>query len=430
MRLCNRIVVVAALACCSIGAAADGPAFPLRSSTDGRYLMDAKNQPFFYQADTAWALTKRFGPEDVRAYLDNAKQSGFTAVQVHTLSKEVSPVRNSAGELPFDESEDILKPNEKYWKNVDSVIDEAGKRGLLVSMAALWIRWGGRDKEGWRYHLTNENARTYGRFLGKRYRNAQNLIWIVGGDANPIERSHAVAEIARGIKEHAPHHLITVHNRPQYSSAAFFGNEPWLDVNMAYTYEEVYPHVLGEYFRVGKPRPIFLGESGYEKEANDGRPGTPFRMRKQAWQAVLSGALGGHTYGHREIWRLGPEWRQALTAPGRAQMRFVRELLVAYPWYKLVPDAYDKLLTGGRSWFGAEDYVTAAATPDGKLALAYLPAQTTLQVDLSRMNGPVRARWFDPTDGSWADADPRKLTSPARNSAGDADFVLVLETRQ
>jgi hypothetical protein len=255
-------------------------------------------------------------------------------------------------------------------------------------------------------------------------------MWILGGDANPIERSSAVVEIGRRIEEHAPHHLITVHNRTLYSSAAFFGCEPWLDVNMAYTYEEVYPHVLGEYFRPGKPRPIVLGESGYEKESNDQRPGTPFRVRKQAWQAVLSGALGGHAYGHRELWRLSPEWRGALTAPGRTQMRFVKELFASRPWYKLVPDAYNRLFTGGRSWFGSETYVAAASTPDGLLAIAYLPASTTLTVDEKRLAEGAKARWYDPTAGTWTDADLRSLTPPARNSAGEADFVLVIEAGQ
>ena len=35
------------------------PIFPLRPSTDGRYLVDAAGKPFFYHADTAWQLPKK-----------------------------------------------------------------------------------------------------------------------------------------------------------------------------------------------------------------------------------------------------------------------------------------------------------------------------------------------------------------------------------
>ncbi|MEJ7708793.1 MAG: DUF4038 domain-containing protein [Pyrinomonadaceae bacterium] len=102
------------------------------------------------------------------------------------------------GERPFDSKDDILKPNEAYWRYFDEVVQAAQSRDLLVAIAPIWIRWGGNDKHGWRSQLNDQNARPYGRFLGQRYRNFKNIIWILGGDANPIERTRAVAEIARG----------------------------------------------------------------------------------------------------------------------------------------------------------------------------------------------------------------------------------------
>jgi hypothetical protein len=232
------------------------------------------------------------------------------------------------------------------------------KRGLFVSIAALWIRWGGQDKEGWRYQLTEDNARPYGRFLGQRYAARKNILWILGGDANPGEKQRAISLLAQGLKETAPHHLITVHNAPEHSSAAFFAGESWLDINAAYTYRETYGQVLSEWLRPypnQRPRPIFLIESGYEKESNDQRPGDPFRVRRQAYGAILSGALMGHTYGHRELWRVSGQWRQGMDDVGSKQMRHVRDLIATRRWWLLEPDLDSRLEVGGRGKAGGVD---------------------------------------------------------------------------
>lgn len=402
------------------------PAFPLKASADGRYLVDQKGVPFFYHADTAWQITKRLKPAEVEEYLDKRKAQGFNVIHVHTFSKEVSPMTNWDGQNPFDPPSDILKPNETYWQNVDSIIRTAEKRNLLVSMAAIWIRWGGRDEQGWRYQLDEQNARRFGEFLGKRYKPFKNLVWVLGGDANPIEDTKSIAELAAGIKAHARHHLITVHNRPEYSSAAFFHAQPWLDINMAYTYGEVYIHVLGEWNRLPPVKPIVLGESGYEEESNDGRGGSPWRLRRQAYETILSGALGGHAFGHRNIWRMDSRWREALDSRGSKQMAHVKSFFASRPWHTLVPDQANKLLVEGRGYFGELNYVTAAVSEKHNFAIAYFPSNRTLTISREFK----RARWYDPVSGAFREAKgPKRFTPPKMNSGDDPDFVLLLEDR-
>ncbi len=409
--------------------------FPLRASGNGRYLIDQRGQPFFYHADTAWTITKKLTPAEVAEYLDDRQKRGFTAIHIHAFSKEMGPLANRDGQQPFDPPDDILKPNEAYWRNVDGIIRAAEERDLLVVMSALWIRWGGKDREGWRYQLTERNARGYGRFLGRRYRGFKNLVWIVGGDANPIERTHAVAEIARGIHELAPQQLITVHNRPEYSSRAFYEGEPWLGINMAYSYHETYIHVLGEWNRLGRPCPIVLGESGYEEESNDQRGGDPHRMRRQAYGAILSGALGGHAFGQKHIWRFDEQWRAALDSPASRQMAHVKELFATRAWHKLVPDQFNQLVTDGRGFFGNEDYATAACATDGSLAIVYLPTPRTVTINSGHLRAPFTARWFDPASGSYqtiagvSQRGKQQFTPRERNSAGAGDFALVIEAQ-
>jgi hypothetical protein len=348
----------------------------------------------------------------------------------------VTPLANAYGELPFDESENIVNPNEAYWRHVDFVIGAAQRRGLAVAMAPLWIRWGGDDKHGWRNHLTDANARPYGEFVGRRYARFNNLIWILGGDANPVEKTDAIRAMALGIKEHAPHQLITVHNAPEHPSATFFGDDDWLDINMAYSYKEVYPQILGEWTKSGTVRPILLGESGYEEESNDQRGGAPWRMRRQVYEALLAGALGGHAFGQKHIWRFDDQWRAALDSPASRQMAHVRTLFASFPLHLLEPDHAQRLIVQGQAGMGAEDYVMAARARDGRFAIVYFPMSRTVTMDLAGLARPPQAKWFDPTSGksqaipdfAAENAPTASVTPPGKNSAGDQDWVLVLNS--
>ena len=417
------------LGCVSLTAAQT--TFPIRASEDGRYLVDASAKPFLYHADTGWTITKKLLPSDVVTYLDNRKTNGFTAIHIHAFSKEVGPVTNQLGYAPFEPLDDILKPDRSYWFNVEMIIHAAADRGLLVAMSAIWIRWGGKDKEGWRSQLTDENAVEYATFLGNKFKTFNNLIWILGGDANPGEKTKAISLMGATLRKMAPHQLIAVHNAPENSSAAFFADEEWLGINMAYTYGETHRHVLGEWKRTGKVRPIILGESGYEEESNDKRGGDPFRMRRQAYGALLSGALGGHAFGQKHVWRFDGEWKGALNSPANRHMGHVKKLFSSCPWHRLRPDYENKFVVGERGAFGGIDYVAAAATEDGTWAIVYLPAARPVTVNRTRIAGQSIARWFDPTDGSYRDASgTAEFKPPGKNAAGDTDFGLIFQPPQ
>jgi hypothetical protein len=233
-----------------------------------------------------------------------------------------------------------------------------------------------------------------------------------------------------------------VHNAPGFASSAFFHGESWLDVNMAYTYGASYLHVLPEYQRTDPVRPVILGETGYEDEPNaiellpDAKKGdlwNPYRIRRNAWWAILSGACG-YCAGTR-LWRFEPNWRDVLRVESTRQAPFIRKLLEPRPWWRLVPDIKHELVTDGYGQWKQADYVTAARADDGTLAVAYLPQGGTIQVAMDRLRGPVEVAWFDPTsarskpvEGSPFDKEgTRTFTSPGKNAAGDRDFALVLE---
>ena len=86
-------------------------------------------------------------------------------------------------------------------------------------------------------------------------------------------------------------------------------------------------------------------------------------------------------------------WKDQLASPGATQMANVVALLSSRPWYELVPDQNHTVVTSGYGSFGGDDYVAAARTPNGRLAMAYVPPARTITVDLGTLSRPVTARW-------------------------------------
>jgi hypothetical protein len=136
-------------------------------------------------------------------------------------------------------------------------------------------------------------------------------------------------------------------------------------------------------------------------------------------------------------WNMKANWRETMNNPGYNQLRHLKSFFSSLPWYRLVPDMYHALLVDGWEPEGEDDvgFVAAAATEDGALAVVYTPLRKSLTIDLSRFNGPVSARWYDPCNGTFSDVagspfdntGAHVFESPGSNSSGDADFALILE---
>jgi Protein of unknown function (DUF4038)/Putative collagen-binding domain of a collagenase len=198
--------------------------------------------------------------------------------------------------------------------------------------------------------------------------------------------------------------------------------------------------VLIEYNRA-RFRPVFMVEANYEFENNIGQdPSTPEVLRRQEYWTLLSGATG-QLYGNGTIWPFANEWQNHLDTTAATQLGFVTRLFAQRAWFSLVPDQAHSLVTAGNGITSAagavhlSDYLTAARTPDGSLVLAYLPTSRTVAVDMTKLAGPVSARWYDPANRTYdaiagspfANTGTHNFTPAGANSDGDGDWVLVLE---
>lgn len=418
----------------------------LQVSPNGRHILRPDGTVFFYLADTAWELFHRLSRAEADTYLADRAAKGFTVIQAVILAELEGLTRpNPAGHLPLV-GNDLTRPNEPYFADVDHIVRRANELGLFIAMLPTWgDKWCNKfphDKP----IFTPETAYTWGKFLGQRYRNA-NLIWVLGGDRPICSDLHRTImnEMARGLTDgDSNRHLKTFHPTGQYSSAMWFHEAPWLDFNMVQTGHQRdrdnYNSVAAEYART-PVKPVLDGEPGYENICNHfnidlGRLDT-WQARKFAYWAVFSGACG-HTYGCNDIWQMyrdgekplvnaNTPWDKALAFPGAAQMGHLRRLIESGPFHDRLPD--QSLIASANP--AGPDHLRACRSPDGAWALIYFANATTASIRLFQLlAAKVSVTWFDPRTGqshppSAIPVDTWQITP--FTPPGQGDWVLILK---
>lgn len=433
------------VSCETGGGKTTGDAYPLEVSANGRYLVDQSGAPFLMIGDAPQALMVNASLSDAKLLLANRAAHGFNTVWIMLLANEYCGGRADAGTIdglrPFTVPGDLSTPNEAYFAHCDEVIRSAAGHGLAVILNPIetggflgMMRANGIDK-----------CREYGRFLGRRYEAFDNIIWMSGSDFQTWTHDSddaVVKAVASGIKETDARHIHTL--QLNYYVSSSLDNPNWADLvtlNAAYTRYPVYAEVLEGYNR-NPAVPVFLIEASYELENGADHE----RLRRQAYWSFLAGSCG-HVYGNGYVWPLKDGWKSHLDSIGVTQFGYCQALLRARPWQTLVPDQGHLLVTSGYGTFSSggtphfsiseNDYATAAATPDGKLAIVYMPTSRTITVDLSRMAASVTARWYNPTNGHYAqiqgspfpNTGPRLFSPPGTHADGAGDWVLVLEAK-
>jgi len=433
--LVAAFVASALLVTATVKGQSRGAVTQLSVSANHRYLVDQNQVPYLLQGEAAWSLIVAVNDADVEPYLRNRRDKGFNTAIVELIEHRFckKPPLNEAGEAPFTVPGDFSTPNEKYFAHADWVIHKAGEYGIQVILAPIYLGYSGTD-EGWIEELLKlepEKCLAYGRFLGKRYKDFDNIIWLMGGDRNPGTALEKVDLIALGIREFDRRHLFTAHGNSTPSTPEQFGSGGWLDINSTYNCEAVHQRLFADYNR--RPiLPTFLIESCYEGEHNS----SEVQIRRQAYWSVLCGGFG-HVFGNNPIWHFdGPSlypiagtWQRAMDLPGSWSMMHWGNLFRSRRWFDLVPDQKHEVVIAGLGEFLGNDYLAAGRTPDGSTVMAYMPTKRTIKVDMSKVAGAQAAAWwFDPRSGH-ATAAGTFPTSGMREFTPqeEGDWVLVLD---
>ncbi len=424
MRKLLIFVVLLSFSVCGIEAASPWSNGKLKVSENGRYLQHENGTPFFWLGDTGWLLPERLDRDEAEFYLDQCAAKGYNVVQVQTINDV--PAYNIYGQSSHPEGFDFKNINKKgvygYWDHMDYIIKMAERKGIYIGMVCIW---GGLVKDG---KMTEKEAVLYGKFLAERYKNSPNIIWFIGGDIRGDVKTEVWETMARSIKSIDKNHLMTYHPRGRTCSSTWFNNADWLDFNMFQSGHRRYGQRKGDgdytiaenteedgwryvekSLAMSPMKPVLDGEPSYEDipqglhdfnevrwNAND--------VRRYAYWSVFAGAFG-HTYGHNSIMQfykpgvLGSygatrAWYDCINDAGYNQMKFLKALMLAFPFFERIPD--QSIIAGQNG----ERYDRTIATRGNDYLLVYNYTARPMQIDLSKISGVKKnCWWMNPKNG-------------------------------
>ena len=180
-------------------------------------------------------------------------------------------------------------------------------------------------------------------------------------------------------------------------------------------------------------------------------------VRQAFWAHLLNSGCAGHTYGANGVWQVNQldkpfgespggnnwgnlAWDEAMQLPGSNQLAAAKRFLLNLPWYTLQgiskpKSRLDNLLS---LMMPSKSAIAVAASADGTLALYYLLDQNPIVINLQEFSAVVYASWVDPANGDkkiisdkpYMNQGTFKFSPPSKNSDGDSDWVLLLETKE
>lgn len=432
----------------------------LQVSSNGHYLQFADSTPFFWLGDTGWELFHRLTFEEIMQYFDNRKAKGFNVIQAVILS-ELDGLRipNRNGDVPLTNMDPNM-PNEKYFLFVDSVVKLAEERNLILALLPTWgdkvtLNYGGTGP----VVFNEKNAYNFGKYLGARYRNSHNILWILGGDRPPEHDCNdwkpIYSAMAKGIDEGAQKHILKSFHPggSVWESSVHLHNENWMDYNMiqsghAEQDQPVWRNVQRDW-HLKPAKPVIDSEPNYEdlqvnpwSRSVEPKPiFTEYDVRKQLYRSVFAGAFGV-TYGQSSVWRMHDsdlfggsrsleKWSVMLDRPGAYQAAYLRRLIESRPFNERIPD--DSIILEGQGT--KAEYITAFKDEKGRYIMVYLPVGKKITINVSSISSSkITAWWFNPKN---ADAklignfNNERLISfvPPSKGIGN-DWVLVIDNKK
>jgi hypothetical protein len=327
------------------------------------------------------------------------------------------------------------------------VIRKAGEKGIYIGLLPTWgdkvdTKWGKGP-----VIFNKDNAFIYGQWIGNRYKDYPNVIWINGGDREGGGDNFPVWNaLGEGIKSVDKNHLMTYHPMGENSSSQWFHNSPWLDFNMCQTGHgqrsyAAYLRLVVRDYNLLPVKPCLDGEPRYEDHPVGWNPEVlgwfnDADIRQALYWNLFSGAFG-HTYGCHPIWQMKtPErqpvglarnnWYDVLDLPGAYDLIHARRLLESRPFVSRVPD--QSLIVP--SYYPETDYVVA--TRGDGYAFVYFPTGWSAVIRISKLNTEaIHSYWYDPRTGEVTlietieEMSDRRFTPPS--SGRGNDWILVLD---
>lgn len=474
--------------------------FPLSVHSSGRYLIDSSGNPFWLQSRTVWGAMMMSSAEQATLIADCVTH-GFNSVAFGAIWRDDratrAPLANDSTLKPFDNNlsggawvtstvtPDYTTPNTAYWSFFTAFIDALAAAGIIAFVWPSYVGTssggGSTPDDGWANEMNQNgptNLQTYGAFFANLVKTKTNILYGLGGDAGTSGRpfgSEKAAEIGmiNGILS-----VTGQASGPQFgaewgngsigadqtdflvgSSGATLGST--LTTQTFYEFFGGVIPIANNAFSSTPIKPPFVQETAFDQEDQiDGTGGNAAAtqpIRRFYWWSVTAGGINGVNFGNGYIWEANKtgtppasdNWQNHVSTQGTLDIKRMGVLMNSVQWWKLVPSGVSGMRTlivanaGTGTGTNTTTTVTAAQASDGSFMLCYRPPDhtTSFSVDLRSMRNNIRARWWDPTTGTYSTngsaagtftllntTSAQVFTVPGTNSAGDADWLLVLDT--
>lgn len=460
------------------GETATGPAVITTSSSDGGYFVDQYGSPRLLVGEDNWSLLANGGAWGTyttvwSSYFTSRQAQGYNAIEVSWASfsnPNVAFVHTDGadwdGTYPFATTNDpTTTPNSTFWTRRDEFFAMAASHGFTVvcniSTPSLDLTPAPAQRS-W----TTAQWQAFGTFVGNRYKDTPNILWIVGDDYFG-EVDAGMTAMLTNIRAAGDTHLISIQLYQEGTSRqdlSTLTKDP-LDFSKRAQFEWMYSYNVtydgiekGQNYAptvaddVQHQVPTVWGDGFYLASGTSGS--TDVRLERQMiWWALSTGACG-FTTGDNEIWPWASTSAGFVTSKSfyNTVIPAIASAFSALPnWHLLAPDTSNTLVTAGRGtklgpitsggggtpYIGNTDnYVTASRTPDtgsgSSLAVIYCAQAFSITIDQSKMAAGYTVTWIDPVSGATSAGTPgstyNSATAKGNNSAGDPDWVLVLKS--
>ncbi len=417
-----------------------GPAYPLKIAPGQHYVVDQNGKPFFIQGDSPWYISECLDASNVDFYLSNRWAQGYNSVLLDITAQAgedgLNDDTNIYGQHPFSGQwagtyTNLLAWNPRYFTNVDYVISRANYYGLCVFAYPLYD---GYAAEGWYTQMAGNpttNLWQFGAFLGARYANYSNIVWIGAGD---YDEPNAPANclwnyIAQGIASADTAHLITAQGS-RATAATYYSAFVTLNASHAACFP--YEQSLANY-QASPTLASFLVEPYYwGPYATCGLAQCSDQNERQfCYWATFSGDAGYFFSAAIYNYFAGSGgWQSNLTNTISTCLPNMGKLMASRNWPDFVPDASHTVVTGGYGTSGSIDYITSERESHGYTVVAYIPQDTmSPTVAMDQIAGSTaNAWWYNPSNGvstfigQYATSGSQTFTPTSSN-----DWVLVLD---
>ncbi|MBM2840760.1 MAG: hypothetical protein HW412_1288 [Bacteroidetes bacterium] len=417
----------------------------LRISPDGHYLTEQDGTPVFLNGESVWCLMTATTYTQADSFFQNCQQYGINFLEVLLIDKgfQVNSPANRNGHTPFT-GQTFTTPREEYFTHADSIIILAKTYGIYLHLYISYL--GGNDQEAWRVEIGNATIaqmKTWGSYVGARYKNFTNIMWGISGDCVPTPWQQKLDSMSIALLAQDTNHLITPRDWYPSRTQTHWSGRPWLKLEYIYPYwgpEAYHPEIIVDIARTcyNEGRPVFLEEAWYENEHANNPVPPPTVIRQQMYYAVLSGALCGQVFGNGPLWGFdmasrpwfGPgHYRSWLDSPGHVSVGIFGEIIRARNWWKFVPDMTFSVTDSGYGTYGTGSFCPTSYTSDSSSIMVYLPSQHQIRVRLSYLKGDsVTAKWINPGTGAVTNLGRKARVTTTFSPPSQGDWVFLAES--